>query len=464
MTITLTNQGLGNPNHYTVKDIFFGKTQAEKDKWFISAKIAINLTKSTTIYYTYLTLTPDTEPPTFETVFRTLEHEGKGIQYAAIDRAVPHSVKLTINPQSSLSDITTQFLNGVASPNGQFISKLFIDTLDDTIANWDYDKSNNHPVPTPTAPTGCTLVAATLISTTQHSPKPLHKVYRASTTEWGHIPVASLNAMDLDIYYKGDPYAYNRWFALDANGTDLLNENNMSDPFTIDLWKQFCEQTPVTNQIDATAPNKKTHGHLIQRLSEIMGYRINDNGEIDRDKEKAEYIRTIEQNPQYPKGDYSVNGFGKKGTLLRHLPNSSRGVGGWERVHDIPQLVGSLLDQLDKSLGIQENANITLPIGERGRAKYHNLSAMQKDSAIALDELVRLTRELQISSLVTQSQTTEIIAGLGNNISTKFLNVQSEGHQGTVKIPYKAAVPTETTHKLLTEILMNIALIAGQIY
>jgi hypothetical protein len=220
----------------------------------------------------------------------------------------------------------------------------------------------------------------------------------------------------------------------------------------------------AVNNIDASKPNKANLGYLVRAIARMLGHEVDDDGHWVTKDDTSKRRRTISANPSYKADEYSQVGFGSKGTVIKHLPNAEYTVGGWEQIPNYQQLLVAILEQLDKSLGLQQASNIIIPTDDKDRTiKYDNAHHMAVDVAIAIDEMRAMVRQMHVSSLVTQVQTSEILHGFGNPTATKFLEFYSPALKGNVKLPFTGVIGTETLQKDFLEVKANLGIILGQL-
>jgi hypothetical protein len=253
-----------------------------------------------------------------------------------------------------------------------------------------------------------------------------------------------------DYHFKPQP---------DGSFGDLV----MDSPRIIELWNHFCSETPYENDIDKDKPRLDTLGKRLKRTSEILGYRLNANGEIDK-KTEEEYTRHIvPPKSKIDKAKYGGNSFGSHGMHVRRLPNyfdrNQIKDGGVVAIHDIGQLLLEILDQLNLSIGIQEAGAIELK-HEGKTHKYQNLLALTTDIAIHQFNQTQYAKSTHISSLVTQEQTKEIIGGLGLPTVAKTIRREVNGKVGG--IPYWGIAPQASLARKIDTCTYNVGVVLGQ--
>ncbi|MGL6343338.1 MAG: hypothetical protein ACRC80_29890, partial [Waterburya sp.] len=121
-------------------------------------------------------------------------------------------------------------------------------------------------------------------------------------------------------------------FAIDntrAYNWHIAQQNNngigtliMDSPRTIEIHAALDASKWAVNPEDPTLPRVDNLGWRINRGNEVLGIRVKPDGTIDEELEKTTNRRLhAEGSEQNDEQDYNPNCFGKKGMLVRHLPN-----------------------------------------------------------------------------------------------------------------------------------------------
>jgi hypothetical protein len=242
-----------------------------------------------------------------------------------------------------------------------------------------------------------------------------------------------------------------------------LGDLVMDSPRIIELWNHFCSETPYQNDIDPTLPRLDTHGKRLKRTSELLGYRLNANGQIDKKSEQSYTRHIIPPKAKIDPVKYGGNSFGSQGMHVRRLPNhfdrQEIKDGGVVAVHDLAQIMLEILDQLNLAIGIQEAGAIELKHDGKIH-KYQNLLALTTDIAIHQFNQTQYAKSTHISSLVTQEQTKEIIGGLG--LPTVAKSIRREVNGKVAGIPYWGVAPQASLSRKIDTCTYNVGIVLGQ--
>jgi hypothetical protein len=97
----------------------------------------------------------------------------------------------------------------------------------------------------------------------------------------------------------------------------------MDSPRIIEIHKALNADKYAFNDLDNTKDRVSTLGYYIDKISSLLGHRVDANGEVDLKKE-AEIVPQILNKPKWKQGDtsYSQYCFGKKGIVIPSLPTS----------------------------------------------------------------------------------------------------------------------------------------------
>jgi hypothetical protein len=202
-------------------------------------------------------------------------------------------------------------------------------------------------------------------------------------------------------------------------------------------------------------------GHFIERIAGMLGYRPEPDGTIDQEKERSIFARTlIKPDAGLPVGKYMAGRFGSIGMLMRRLPNRRKN-GKWEAggivaVHDIPQLVTEVLDQLNQALNIQDSTSIQIRDGA-DTYEYPNQLALLSEIATGAIQQRRQVREIWASSIVSQQSINEVIAGMGLPTVSKSITINNQ------KIPYWGIQPDKSLQREIATVGYNVGVATGQL-
>lgn len=158
--------------------------------------------------------------------------------------------------------------------------------------------------------------------------------------------------------------------------------------------------------------------------------------------------------------------------------------GGYATVHNIPQLLRQILDDVDKGLGIQESAAFALRSAEDAQTNqgsifnaqykskictYEGLHSLIGEIAYMCSEISRRASGAQLSSMVTQACVFEIMSIIGLPVDPKSFNakvgIEESGGEIQKKIYYPGyKSDTPRMFELWTVLMENIAPILGNQY
>jgi hypothetical protein len=195
-----------------------------------------------------------------------------------------------------------------------------------------------------------------------------------------------------------------------------------------EIWKALGGAKYATNQLDNTKDRVTNLGFLTERIAKVLGIRFDDNGKIEVDKEKATVRKVIDKSKDVDPEKVGINGFGDGGMVVKRINNRFKNKGEIVSdqcvvVQDMPDLIQEYFEQANLALGIQESSAIE--IKQDGTAARFN---SQLEILVELVNLMssgnEMTRAALVSSLVTQSQTNELIAGLGLPSVTKTIPIK----------------------------------------
>lgn len=219
------------------------------------------------------------------------------------------------------------------------------------------------------------------------------------------------------------------------------------------------------NPDDPTIARIDNLGWRIQRENEILGIRVKTDGTIDEVLEKTENRRLhVEGSDQNDVQDYNPNCFGKKGMLVRHLPNrfSPKGTiaGGYRKIKDIPQLLAEFHEQANGAMGYQEGTAIEIQLdGEIYR--YPNQLALLTELLITAKQSAIYSKGAFFSSLIGEQSIKEVIAGLGLRTVDKYLEFKVAGKM--VKLYYKGISASQSVRRKLSAVATNVGIAIGNI-
>jgi hypothetical protein len=214
--------------------------------------------------------------------------------------------------------------------------------------------------------------------------------------------------------------------------------------------------TAVENALDAGVygfdpdqPSEKRGANLgwyIEKIAQVLGIRRQPNGKYLEESEISKYQRTRANNPTWSQGDYAQSTWAKFGMAIKYLPTTYEGGqrqdNKYDIVHDFPQMLAAILDQIDHSQGIQHSSNIRLPVGDQVQA-YPNQGAAVQDMAARMIALERSIEQLQVLAIEQGNSVRELYPGIGIPVTTKSVHVEIGGKVREIFYPaYQQSKPS----------------------
>lgn len=470
-----SNRRTANPKHWTVKDVFYGYTSTEKSNWYVTVKTLFTFENSGTLKYNYLKLKDDETPNTFNRLFYELNVvKGEAISLN-LDKVTPFSLSVTSENSALEAEVITELK--LATSTGQSSTKLFLDNLDSTIAGWDYELSTNHSLSAPTAPfihngNTYTSINVTLVKSTYFTVTPKHRLYAASNNIWNQTDlITGMNDVSDNDKYLGDAYVYDRFFKVTSDGKDLENDFEISimptNPYTLEIHKALNAGKYSQNELDNTKNRVSTLGYYIEKISSLLGHRIDANGDIDYQVE-ANLKSKILNNPNWKPGDksYSQFVFGKKGMLVPSMPTSYDEDGKlqelWIACHDIPQLLAARMHDLNKSLGIEQGSEIRSKGLDGKVIGFPNQLSMAIDTQRKIQIIEATIEKMYSQGLVTAQEVRGLYAGIGIPVQIEKIPVKDAQGRVKVLLPYYT-YQTSATSVLghLSTLKINLGIVLG---
>jgi hypothetical protein len=265
-------------------------------------------------------------------------------------------------------------------------------------------------------------------------------------------PMYTINDRIYDLHFKA------------LGGLDGYGDIEMNSPELIEIHAALNADKYSKNPDNPSLPRVTTLGHYIEKALELIGYRPEPNGNFSEQKEKARVRQIIPAAQKVDPTKVGVNNFGEGGMILKRLNNRFKGdeivADECVIVQDLLQLISEYHDQENLALGIQESSAIEIN-NQNGTAKFNN----QLELLIELVNLVKdsneMIRSILVSGLVTQGQTTELIAGLGLPSVTKTLPITIDGKNK--QIPYKGIAAHRSISQEVATVAYNVGIVTGQL-
>jgi hypothetical protein len=206
-------------------------------------------------------------------------------------------------------------------------------------------------------------------------------------------------------------------------------------------------------------------GWLIEKMSNILGLRRKPSGKYLDKVDQAKYDRNRLNSPKWAQGDYDLNSWGNRGYALRHLPtsyeNGQRQDNQYDLVHDIPQLLAAVLDQIDLGQGLQHTAEIRLKVGKEVQS-YPNVGQLTIDLAARVIELEALVEKMAVMQIETSNSVRELFPGIGIPVATKSVSIDIGGKQQQIFYPgFQSG--KGSIRDSLSAIKVNLGIVLGQL-
>jgi hypothetical protein len=288
----------------------------------------------------------------------------------------------------------------------------------------------------------------------------------ANNNCWQTTPIAELDN-DLNplpthpMFFVNAARTYDYHFSPQTKGIGSLT---MDSPRLIEIHKALDAGKFSKNELNSNKDRYTTLGYYIEKTASLLGHRLDANGEIDKQREKALTRNILPPTSKPDPKKHGGSSFGHESLLVRRLNNHFNKDkiedGGVVAVPDLPQLMLEVLDQLNLGLGIQESSAIEIKHDGQTH-RYPNLLALVTEIAIHQFNQSQYSKSTHISSLVTQQQTNEIIGGLGLPTISKQIMRTVNGKNAA--IPYWGIAPQASIAKKIDTCTYNVGLVLGQV-
>lgn len=223
------------------------------------------------------------------------------------------------------------------------------------------------------------------------------------------------------------------------------------------------------NPDDLTKPRKDDLGWRIQRICELLGIRVGTDDKFDPDKEKKIVRQVIPAKQKLDPEKVGINNFGDGGMVVKRINNRFNGdkieSDQCVIIHDLLQLIQEYHEQHNLAIGLQESSAIEIkdPKDDKGKnkARFDNQLGLLLEIFNLLSSANEMTRANLISSLITQSQTSEVIAGLGLPSVTKTIPIKID--KEVTQLPYKGIAPHRSISQEVATCTANVGIVLGQL-
>jgi hypothetical protein len=277
---------------------------------------------------------------------------------------------------------------------------------------------------------------------------------------------ADLNPqLDHPMFEVNQNRAYRDHFRLQTDGS--LGDIQMDSPRIVEMHTALNAAKYAVNDLDNTTDRVSTLGYYIEKISSLLGHRVDANGEVDLKKE-AEIVPQLLNKPRWKQGDtsYSQFCFGQKGIIVPSLPTSYDKSGKllelYHICHDIPQLLSALQSDIDKSLGIEQGSQIRVKGLDGKIVPFQNQLAMAIDNQQKIQILSDRIEKLYGQNLVQGQELRGLYAGIGIPVSVEKLPVTDAKGKVKTYLPYFTYQQSQSSilgH--LTAIKMNLSIVLG---
>jgi hypothetical protein len=218
------------------------------------------------------------------------------------------------------------------------------------------------------------------------------------------------------------------------------------------------------NPDNPTVPRLINLGWFIEKIAWFFGIRPKSDGKIDTVKDKASVRQVIDRNKVLDPEKIGVNSFGEDGMVLTRINNRFNGTDIVSDkcviVKDFIQIVQEYFEQTNLALGIQESSAIEIK-RDKTTARFNNQLEILVELVNLMSSGNEMIRANLVSSLVTQSQSNEIIAGLGLPSVTKTIPFKMEDK--IYHLPYKGIAAHRSISQEIATCTYNVGLVTGQL-
>jgi hypothetical protein len=289
------------------------------------------------------------------------------------------------------------------------------------------------------------------------------KILGANNNVWNNATAINDVGFDLNhpMFEVDDQRAYDWHIKPVSKGIGSLI---MDSPRTIEIHTALDAGTWGINPDDPLTPRVDNLGWRTARTNEVLGIRVKTDGTIDKASEDKLVRQVIAKDKVLDPKKVGVNGFGDEGMVLKRISNrfnkdeivSDQCV----IVHDIPQKLDEYFDQINLALGIQESSAVQIVAGDKV-ARFNNQLEILVELVHLLSSMNEMTRSNLVSSLVTQSQSNEIIGGLGLPSVTKTIPIKIG--KSVSQLPFKGIAAHRSISQEIATCTYNVGLVTGQL-
>lgn len=297
------------------------------------------------------------------------------------------------------------------------------------------------------------------------------KILGASNNYWNNAQAVNNLGFDINhpMFAVDNLRAYNWHIKPQSDGSygDLV----MNSPLLENIGKALDVAKWSVNADDPNLPRVDNLGWRINRICDVAGIRVKTDGTIDTDRDKKLVRQVVNKDKTIDAKKIGIISFGELGMVVKRISNRFKRKGKSAEivsdqcviVQDIPQLMQEYFDQINLALGIQESSAIEIKQGDKGEdiARFNNQLEILIELVNLMSSSNEMTRSTLVSSLVTQSQTNELIAGLGLPSVTKTIPIQI-GKKVT-QLPFKGIAAHRSISQEVATATYNIGIVLGQV-
>jgi hypothetical protein len=298
----------------------------------------------------------------------------------------------------------------------------------------------------------------------EYSGDPILKVIAANNDVWDSgLTYSDENISGTaSIAIANDRVNYDRHLKRNLDGS--LGDLIMNSPMLEEIHRALNAGKWGVNIDDPTRPRFDNLGWRIERGNQVLGIRVGANGKFDPDKEKQSVKMVISSDTNLEDKEIGITNFAKDGMVLKRINNRFKdgNIVSDECVivQDFIQLLGEYQDQNNIALGLQESSAIVIAEDDK-KAQYHNQLQVLVELLNLANSSNEMLRNLLISSLVTQGQSSEMISALGLPSVTKTIPIKLDGK--IADLPYKGVAAHRSISQEIATCTQNVGLVLGQL-
>jgi hypothetical protein len=294
---------------------------------------------------------------------------------------------------------------------------------------------------------------------------PILRLVAANNNHWNNDPGIKQDINydpNHQVFLVNNQRAYDWHIKPQSDGSfgDLV----MHSPMLEEIHAAIGAGTWGINPDDPLTPRVDNLGWRTARTNDVLGIRVKTDGTIDKVSEAKLVRQVIAKDKVLDPNKVGINGFGDDGMALKRINNrfNKDGIVSDQCViiHDIPQKLDEYFDQINLALGIQESSAVQIVAGDKV-ARFNNQLEILVELLHLLSSMNEMTRSNLVSSLVTQSQSNEIIGGLGLPSVTKTIPIKIG--KSVSQLPFKGIAAHRSISQEIATCTYNVGLVTGQL-